>query len=121
MSAAGPSRLGMFGGVQFANPLQIQTYFSRAHAPQVVVLLHKGVDISAYNPIHAWRFRPAPVIAAFSRTAGLAPVVQGKEAIWHWFMAARPDARAVCLLYYARLLLCISYDHPASSCRPSFP
>ena len=57
---------------------------------QVLVLIHKGADIAAYSPIHLWRFRPAPVVAAFSRTAGLAPMIQGKEAIWHWFMAPRP-------------------------------
>ena len=58
-------------------------------ARQVIVLMHKGADIAAYTPLHLYRFRPAPVVAAFSRTAGLDPVIPGKQTIWHWFLAPR--------------------------------
>ncbi len=54
--------------------------------------MHPGAEIAAYCPIHQWRFRPIPVVAAFSRAAALPPMVQGKDAIWHWFTDARPDS-----------------------------
>ena len=55
------------------------------------MLLHPGAEISASCPIHEWRFRPIPVVAAFSRAAALEPMVPSKDAIWHWFTDARPD------------------------------
>lgn len=64
--------------------------FLHGKQKEVIVLMHSGADIAAFTPLHKWRFRPAPVVAAISRTAALEPMVPGKEAIWHWFMAPRP-------------------------------
>lgn len=94
------------GGIRFPRPSGFRDKQTPACVPQVVVLMHKGVDISAYDPVHAWRFRLAPVIAAFSRTADLAPRVPGKDAIWHWLVAPRPDACRRHLLQGASQHLC---------------
>ena len=103
-------------------PSGVPDILTSAHVPQVVVLMHQGVDLAAYNPLHAWRFRPAPVIAAFSRTAGLQPVIQGKEAIWHWFMAPRPDACGQAPPWRTLAAVCVSGAlPPLARCPGAFP
>ena len=57
--------------------------------------MHKGVGIEGYNPVHAYRWRPLPVITAWSRTAALEPRVPPPEAIFYWFRAARPEHHAM--------------------------
>lgn len=59
------------------------------------MLLHKGVDIEGYNPIHAYRWRPLPVVAAWSRSAALQPSVPISHAIFYWFRAPRPEHHAI--------------------------
>ena len=65
---------------------------------QSIVLFHYGLDIDGYNPIHKYRWRPLPVVAAWSRTARLQPQVKVEDTIFCWFRAPGPERfRSPCM------------------------
>lgn len=50
---------------------------------QVLVLAHVAPDVEPLSPVIAYRLRPAPVLALYSRTARLEPRCQPKHAVFH--------------------------------------
>ena len=50
---------------------------------QVLVLAHVAPDVEPLSPVIAYRLRPAPVLALYSRTARIEPRCQPKHAVFH--------------------------------------
>ena len=65
----------------------MESFFGGAQS-QVLVLAHVAPDVEPLCPVIAYRLRPAPVVAVFSRTAKLEPRCQPKHAVWHTWKAA---------------------------------